>query len=413
MPAARTPRIPSFVPWLLLTVIGLIVYGSLYPFSFKADATQGGVLALLRELSWARAGRGDRVSNVLLYLPLGFCLFLWLQSRFHRAAAIALAVALGAALSFIIEIAQVYVSARVPSLTDLTLNTLGTVLGAAGGLTWHVLSRLMYLPPPPRTGKSARDPSAAILIVLWLAWRLAPFAPHIDLAKLKAALRPLADPQIDAGSIFTYLAYWLAVSQATAAVASQLRQLEALLILIACVLIGQLVVADQAFIPSELIALVLLMPLAVLMHWLTPIPRRLVLVVAITSALIFNSLAPFDFTATSTHFDLSPLPGWPALGAAAALQSFDWIGLLGKAFVYAAVLWAIKECGVPIKLALGIVTALVLSIEVLQLRLPERTSSVMDPLLALLVGLLLRFVHQRARRRAPVRAREALDDLSS
>ena len=75
----------SVILWLLLVVLALIVYGSLYPFNFKPDAIEGGVLEALRQLSWARAGRGDRISNVLLYLPLGFCLFLWLELRWPRA----------------------------------------------------------------------------------------------------------------------------------------------------------------------------------------------------------------------------------------------------------------------------------------------------------------------------------------
>jgi hypothetical protein len=44
-----------------------------------------GKFAALQQLSWMRAGRGDRISNVPLYLPLGFCLFLWLEARWHRA----------------------------------------------------------------------------------------------------------------------------------------------------------------------------------------------------------------------------------------------------------------------------------------------------------------------------------------
>ena len=77
-------RARTFIPWLLLAVGALIVYGSLYPFNFKPDAIRGGVLEAVRELSWARAGRGDRIANVLLYLPLGFCLFLWLTTRWRR-----------------------------------------------------------------------------------------------------------------------------------------------------------------------------------------------------------------------------------------------------------------------------------------------------------------------------------------
>ena len=136
----------SVILWLLLVVLALIVYGSLYPFNFKADAIQGGVLEALHQLSWVRAGRGDRISNVLLYLPLGFCLFLWLETRWHRAPSMVFATALGTLLSLSIEIAQVYISARVSSLTDVTLNAAGTLLGVTAGLAWGGLTRLMHLP---------------------------------------------------------------------------------------------------------------------------------------------------------------------------------------------------------------------------------------------------------------------------
>ena len=111
MASARTPR--SLIPWLTAAVIALIAYGSLYPFNFKPDA-QSGLLAALGQLSWARAGRGDRISNVLLYLPLGFCLYLWLNERLVRGAALSVATLLGTLLSLAIEVAQVYVSSRVP-----------------------------------------------------------------------------------------------------------------------------------------------------------------------------------------------------------------------------------------------------------------------------------------------------------
>src|SRR5215510_10631116 len=236
----------SVILWLLVVVLALIVYGSLYPFNFKPDAIQGGVLEAMRQLSWARAGRGDRISNVLLYLPLGFCLFIWLDVRLRRGPAMVLGVALGTLLSLVIEVAQVYISSRVPSLTDLTLNSAGTLMGAAGGLAWGALSRLMHL--PTRAEKSGRDPGAVVVLVAWLLWRFAPFVPQLDLGKLKAALRPLFHPQIDPVAVFVFLTCWLVVNQAVAALTSRARRLEFLLLLIAAVLVGRLLVASQAFV---------------------------------------------------------------------------------------------------------------------------------------------------------------------
>src|SRR5687767_10293861 len=162
MPRASGSKI---IPWLLFGVVALIAYGSLYPFNFKPDAVKGGVFAALGELSWARAGRGDRISNVLLYVPFGFCLFLWLNTRCRRIPALLLATLIGASFSLAIEVAQVYVSARVPSLTDLSLNALGTAIGAMGGMAWRIGTLWMHL--PQRAERPSRDSTAWLLIALW------------------------------------------------------------------------------------------------------------------------------------------------------------------------------------------------------------------------------------------------------
>ncbi len=383
----------SAIPWLLLAVVGLIAYGSLYPFNFKPESIDSGVLEALGQLSWQRAGRGDRISNVLLYLPLGFCLFLWIATRFNRLASMGLATLGGALLSLIIEVAQVYVSSRVPSLTDLTLNALGTLLGATGGLSWSALSGLMHLPARPE--KPAGDPGAALVIGLWLMWRFAPFVPQLDLGKLKSALRPLFSPQFEPATVFLYLTCWLVVNQAIAALFSRPRRLEALLIVIAAVLIGRLVVANQTFVPSELLALLLLLPLVVLMHRMTPRPRRAALALAVAAVICIEGLAPFDFTAPGARFDLWPFLSWLENGLPEALRTIDWAQLFGKLFLSGAFVWVIREGGASINTAVGVVTAMALAIEVLQIWLPHESASISDPLLAFATGLLMRSVYMR------------------
>ena len=388
----------SVIFWLLLVVLALIVYGSLYPFNFKPDAIHGGVLEALRQLSWARAGRGDRISNVLLYLPLGFCLFLWLELRWRRALSMIAATVLGTLLSLSIEVAQVYISARVPSFTDVALNALGTLLGVTAGLAWGGLTRLMHL--PGRTERPLRDPGAVLLLVLWLTWRFAPFVPQFDLVKLKAALRPLFSPQFDPVIVFSFLTFWLVVNQAVSAVVSRPRRLEALLLVIATVLVGRLLVANQTFLPGELLALLLLLPMLLVMHRLRPRPRRAVLVLAVIVVLLIDGLAPFDFAPPMSRFDLWPFLGWFELGLPGAIQLIDWTELFGKLFLYGALLWVIKEWGATIGVAVIALTATVLAIEVLQAWLPEQSASITDPLLALAVGLGFRSLYQRMKPRA-------------
>ncbi|HEY5759599.1 MAG TPA: VanZ family protein [Steroidobacter sp.] len=402
MAPTRTPR--SSIPWLTGAVVALILYGSLYPFNLKPDA-QGDLLAALSQLSWARAGRGDRISNVLLYLPLGFCLYLWLNERTRQGVAVALATVLGTLLSLAIEVAQVYVSKRVPSLADLALNSGGTLLGAIGGMGWAALSHLMHL--PSRAEKQTRDPGAALLIGLWLAWRFAPFVPQFDLGKLKAALRPLFDPTFDFVTVLIFLTCWLVVNQAVAALVSRPRRLETLLLLMAAVLIGRLIVANQAFVPAELLALLLLLPMVVLMHRLRPRPRRASLVLAVVALLVIEELAPFNFSPEAAQFDF-----WPFLALVDSgwdLSIVDWVPVFGKLFLYGALLWVVREWGAPTDFAFGVMLSIASIVELLQIWLPGEHASITDPLLALTIGLLFRSLYRRHR---PRRLASATNDLS-
>ncbi len=388
-------RTRSFIPLLTAAVIALIAYGSLYPFNFKPGVT-GGLLEALSQLSWARAGRGDRISNVLLYLPLGFCLYLLLNTSWSRGPSVVLATLYGSLLSLAIEVAQVYVSSRVPSLADLALNAGGTLLGAIGGMFWTGLSRLMHL--PTRAEKPARDPGAALLIGLWLAWRFAPFVPQFDLGKLKAALRPLFSPSFDFVTVLIFLTCWLVVNQAIAALVSRPRRLEMLLLLMAAVLIGRLLVASQTFVPSELLALLLLLPMVVLMHRLRPRPRRAALVLAVVAVLIIEELAPFDFTPTVAGFDFWPFMAWINAGWDNGLLGIDWVHLFGKLFLYGALLWVVREWGASTNFAFGVMLTIAAVVETLQIWLPGEHASITDPLLALMIGLLFRSLYGRSRR---------------
>ncbi|AMN48451.1 hypothetical protein ACG33_15360 [Steroidobacter denitrificans] len=398
-------RVRSVTPRLLIVivVVTLILYGSLYPFNFKPGAIEGGLLQALRELNWARAGRDDRISNVLLYLPLGFCLFLWLHSHFGRHASILIAVLAGTTLSLSIEIVQVYVPGRVSSLTDLTLNAAGTVLGAAGGLIWSLLSRLMH--QSAHVEKSAADPGAVVLILFWLTSRFVPFVPQLNLEKLKTALQPLFDPKFGAAAVFTYLTCWMVVHQAVAATTSRPKRLDRLLLLITAVLLGSLLLAGQAFVPAELLALLLLLPLLVLMHRLKPHPRHAAFVFAILAVLILNGLAPFDFETPASRFDFWPFMAWLRVDPLLSLRTADWAALLDKTFLFGALIWTLRIWGTTTRFAAACTVMVISVVEILQLWLPRQDASIADPLLAAAVGWLM---HRLYRTRPPPFGRDAI-----
>jgi len=212
----------------------------------------------------------------------------------------------------------------------------------------------------------------------------------------------LFDPQIDAGATFVYLSYWLIVSEAVTALVSKPHTLEALLLLIATVLVGRLIVANQTFVADELLALALLLPLLLMMMRLSPQPRRVLLLGMLLGAFVIERLAPFQFSAATT------LDVWPNLlsllngmvhDTGDALAAIDVVSLFGRLFVFGALIWAIRETGVSMTLAAIAVVLLVFITEGLRMWLAGGSASLTDPLLAMLVGAAFRYVHEQRRNR--------------
>lgn len=383
----------ALLAWLTLGVIAVICYGSLYPFNFKYDGAHDTVLSALKQLSWARAGHADRVSNVLLYVPLGFCLLLWFRSKLRRPwLAAAMATLAGSLLSLCIEVAQVYISIRVPSLMDVTLNACGSLIGAVGGVAWRSLSALVQL--PSNTMQRSGDRSALVVLLLWVAWRFTPFMPQLNLAKLKLALQPLLHPQFSFALTLKFLVFWLVIAQAVISLVNRQRSIEMLLGLIAIVLLGRLFLVTPAFIPSELLALLLLLPILVLLHRLWSLPQSAIVLAAFGALFVFDRLAPFNFGALQQSLDL-----WPFLPWIRANMPIDLDELLQKLFLFAALAWLLKDAGLTSKAAVAVVTLGVLGIEVLKLWQPGRGGSVTDPALAFATAVVLHYAGSKPARR--------------
>jgi VanZ family protein len=135
------------------------------------------------------------------------------------------------------------------------------------------------------------------------------------------------------------------------------------------------------------------------MHRLTPQVRSGLLLAGVTTVLVIEGLAPFDFSSPATSFDLWPFLVWFDGSPGSVLEAIDWTALLGRLFLFTAMLWLLIESKLPVNAAIAIVTACALALEVAQLWLPDQSGSITDPALALAMGLILRSL-DRGRRRA-------------
>lgn len=377
---------------LLLLAVALIVYGSLYPWTFDWWRSSESPLDVLLR-SWPRQVDRfvlrDVALNILLYTPLGLTAYLAVARRHSRALAAAAAILLGAALSTGLEIAQVYVPGRVSSLLDVTTNSLGTVAGVLGGMAFQ--GRIEALLERHRRRHA---PAAALLLVCWATCQLYPFFPALTQTHLRASVHALlASPSISPVEVWAVAAEWFAALLALGAVLG--RPPNPWLAGVPAVLALRLVTATRALAPNEAAGAVGSLPV-----WLAiPAARRLPAAVWwMGSALLLRELGPFHFSPHAQPFSWIPFSGTLEAERQSAV-----VILARKAFDYGAMVWLLRQCSVRYWQA-GLATAGVLFVcERIQVCLPGRTPEITDAVLALIMAAALWMAESRVSASPPGR----------
>ena len=163
--------------------VALIVYASLYPFDQWRD--QGIWSWSFLTAPWPKYWLGfDVVANVLGYAPLGFFLTLSAMRMGWRTRVVTLSTLAAALLSLAMEGLQSYLPARVPSLPDFLLNTLGAWLGAVLASSLEHLGLLRRW-SQFRERWFLRDAyMALVLMAVWPAALLFPVAVPLGLGQV-------------------------------------------------------------------------------------------------------------------------------------------------------------------------------------------------------------------------------------
>ncbi len=181
--------------WLLAALLYalLILYGSLFPlagWTEPADAWRW----LLGPQAWLRLSWPDLVVNLLAYMPMGFGLVRAMVGPWRAGLALPVATLAGLGLSFCVEFAQGFLPARVPALSDLITNAVGTAIGA---------SLALLVGGDSRTGQRLRQwrgrwimpgrqgDVALLALGLWALSQLSPLVPSFDLGNLRQGVAPL------------------------------------------------------------------------------------------------------------------------------------------------------------------------------------------------------------------------------
>jgi VanZ family protein len=371
---------------LFIVICALLAYGSFYPWQFHF----WGPLwpAMLRVFhSWPDpvtfSIAEDMALNVVVYAPLGLTGYLSGAAGFRWRRAL-WPIAAGFLLSLTVETLQSFIPGRMSSGADLFCNTLGAALGVGMAALYEsaIASGLQRL-----NRKAMRPSSALMMLLIFAGHYLMPLTANA--IKLMSTFhRPRVLPTVWSWEEFlNAFVSWLLAGRFAEAVfgprsGASLAMAGALLL--AC--LTRLASPNLLFSLSMLAGAV-----AGVALWKLVEGREWVLVFALLTGawLIADGLRPYTFT------DHKPFEWVPFLG----MMGADWTNgvstLLTKAWMYGAAFWTWERTGLPRPFAMGGLLVLLAGIEVAQMYLPGRVSTMTDIAMGIIAASLLWAVERK------------------
>jgi glycopeptide antibiotics resistance protein len=360
--------------------MAMIAYGSLYPFAFHEVPDGIGPIRTLISRWNKPPGQGDFISNILLYMPLGFSGSISVGRR-ASLAQMGTAILLGAGLSLSMEIAQYWDMGRDTEATDFYANTIGTMLGAFAG--WFLGQDFEW----PLKRELSANKVPALLLMAWLGYRLYPYVPMISLHKYTGALTAIfLRPDLTSYGVFRQTAVWLAIRAMLERIGGPALGARLFWRFAALIFFSSVLIISTWISLSQIVGLILAG-----IVWATLAPWRGVPVmaasVAMTLYLPVFRLAPFNFA------DEPNVYGWvPFFSFMQGSIDNDVQAFFEKSFLYGGTIWLLVEAGLALRPATWLVAGLLLAASFADIYVPGRSAEVTDAVLAGTFGLFIRMV---------------------
>lgn len=365
---------------ILVIVIALILYGSLYPWQFHIRHYGRSPLWILlhswphtvdRYLFW------DLAVNIALYLPLGIFAYLSIPARAPQWLRVLAPLALALGLSSSIEMTQLFDDGRMCSLSDVASNVTGAAVGVVAGAVYR--RRWQRFLAAHGTAQLLRPSGALLLLSCWIGYQVFPLFPvwgRTNLFRRLAAMPPLSS--ISPLETLVVCVEWLTVACLLESIrkAKNTGWLAMLLLLVPL----RLIIQGRILTWPDVVGAA-----AAFLVWIS-IPRawvRRALPLLLTGALILGELSPL-------HFQPARAFNWVPFRATFGTAWQDGLVILfRKSFWYGSVLWLWRAEGRSLAWTTAIAALALFLLERVQMYLPGRTPEITDALLAVLMGVLL------------------------
>jgi VanZ family protein len=365
---------------VLLIVIALILYGSLYPWEFHARHAGVSPLWMLLHTWPTRLTRyeaWDAAVNVALYVPLGVFGFLAVSEKASRALRILAPLLLGLVLSVTVELLQFFDASRDTSMTDVMTNVTGAAVGMGFGALYRV--KLQRVFEQEAAARLLHPSGALLLLCCWLGYQTFPLFPawgRTRLAAKLAAMGPLAS--LSPVATLLVVAEWLAVACLLEGMLE--KRVGRVLAVLLLVLPVRLLLVGRTLAWPDIAGAVL--AFAIWM-WAPRIYVRRAAPVLLTAALLLSELAPLHF-ARAAAFNWVP---FRSLFQTAWQSGF--LVLCRKSFWYGSAIWLWRVAGGKLLWTTLAAAAALFALELVQVYLPGRVPDITDAALAVLMGVLL------------------------
>lgn len=377
--------------YIFILVAVLVSYGSLYPFTFGGGGWDE-VLDLLRSAMELPRSRADLLGNFALFVPFGYCgMFAFNRPR-TLALRVVLVTALGTALAVALQIGQVFLPSRDPTLGDAFVNGAGTVVGAC-------VATIPYLRPGPLGGLGALDRAQTIawlIIASWLGYRLMPFVPSLDVQSIKDSVKPLVrEPTLIKSRVFRDTVAWTVVAYLWEHAPLGRFRWTWLCVLMGLTFFGEILVVNNVVYLHSIVGA----GIAFFGWWLIGrrLPRRALLVAALlATSQVVHGLYPFVARPEPAAF------GWVPFGAFLdGTMIINATVFFEKFFHYGAFLRLLQLAGVRLPFAAAVGVLITGAIEFAQTRYAGHSPDITDPVLVVIFATVLWAVERSAATSSP------------
>jgi VanZ family protein len=372
---------------LFLLIIAVIIYGSLYPFRFFDTRDLAWRLDELFDLNIG--SRSDALANVALFAPLGLLgTLLYLQHRPKRLGASVFSIfVLGTFLGVGLQVGQVFVRGRIPSLNDAFWNSVGTLVGSAVALSSLRLSRTTRVVRDGLWRRVSGFP--LVLVVSWLAYRLAPFVPSLDWQSIKDSLKPLLlTPELSIVDLLRNSGGWLLFAVACEGLEARRFRDVATFLAVPLVLGLEVFIDDNAVTASNAVGA----GIALVVWWATRRSASRYLLASLWVAVAIVAMELEGITGEHARGVFHWLPFYGFLGDS-LLTNVQQLFL--KFFFYGGEVFLLTRLGWSLTAATAVTVVALFGLENVQVWIPARTPEITDPLLALLAAGVFRAMETR------------------